>query len=176
MRIMNKVILILSVTLLLFTACKEQKSVSPKEVNVPNETVTKPINDELGMQFKRIRNCSSIKFLTLSMSREGKDKYTHWTKLGESKINKADLDVLLKNLRKAYEKGKDVNYVIECFNPRHVLLGEDSKGRIDFQVCFECEKLYVTSDGKTEYYTIISPRDTFDKMASKYNLKVEKSE
>lgn len=122
-----------------------------------------------------MKDAKQVHYITLRGEHtEGAEEYFYkWEKLGETIIQKDDLKELLKDLTQGYEEGKKLKEQALCFIPRHALK-VNSKEKLEIIVCFACNKLRIITDEKTHYYDIKMERNLFDKVAEKYNLKLDK--
>ena len=122
-----------------------------------------------------LKKSEKVEYLTLQISSEddATEFYKNWQKLGDAEINKEDLDILIAELAKQYEAGRDAKERVKCFNPRHVLIGVLGEETIEFQICFSCDQVVIKHQEKTYTFDIVGPRIVFDEVAEKYDLPME---
>ena len=95
-----------------------------------------------------------------------------WDVIGEAVISKEDFLLMKKDLYMSLDKSDGL--MAECFLPRHIILAESADGPVEFQVCFECDRLKIKTKNIDKYFPISRKGPSFKKIATKYNLKEEK--
>ena len=131
-------------------------------------------NDIFHKALSKLRDAERVEYITLRAfpEDEAQNYFYTWEELQRTQIKKVDLEILLNDLREAYENGKSLESTPLCFDPRHVLR-VDAKEKVEILICFSCDKIKIHLGDDSSMRRIRAERTIFDKIAKKYNLELD---